>query len=455
MQRIGIIGAGLSGRLVALNLLRNATSKASVDILMIDRGDTSYMGPAYSGESDDLLLNVPAGIMGAFSEDPEHFLKWCRGKGSRASRWDFLPRASYRDYILSLMHDFVRTRAEGTRFEHARGEVTDIDTDHGRMVLHVADKGSVIVDKAVLALGNFPPRHPQITNRSAFNRDCYVRNPWDAGVLDALNPGATVFLIGTGQTMVDLVVTLRRRAHQGRIVSLSRHGLLPMAHSVFDTYPSFYKELKGSKNVLEILRTVRRHLERAESMGIDRRAVIDSLRPNTQTIWLNLSDEEKRRFLRHLFRYWEIIRSRIPPDSEATIDAMRATGQLKILAGKIRYLVETDAGLAVHYTLRGDSSKNIVKAGLVVNCIGPESDYRRIDEPLVKNLMAKGLIRPGPAWLGIDARPDGTIIGRSGADSKVMYTLGSTMKGVLWEVLAAPDIRVQAEKLAQRLIGDK
>jgi uncharacterized NAD(P)/FAD-binding protein YdhS len=69
--------------------------------------------------------------------------------------------------------------------------------------------------------------------------------------------------------------------------------------------------------------------------------------------------------------------------------------------------------------------------------------------------MAKGLIRPGPAWLGIDARPDGTIIGRSGADSKVMYTLGSTMKGVLWEVLAAPDIRVQAEKLAQRLIGDK
>jgi uncharacterized NAD(P)/FAD-binding protein YdhS len=36
-----------------------------------------------------------------------------------------------------------------------------------------------------------------------------------------------------------------------------------------------------------------------------------------------------------------------------------------------------------------------------------------------------------------------------------MYTLGSTMRGVLWEVLAVPEIRVQAEQLALRLIGDK
>jgi uncharacterized NAD(P)/FAD-binding protein YdhS len=81
-------------------------------------------------------------------------------------------------------------------------------------------------------------------------------------------------------------------------------------------------------------------------------------------------------------------------------------------------------------------------------------DYRKIDEPLVKNLMAKGLIRSGPARLGIDARPDGRIIRRNGTASNVMYTLGSTMRGVLWEVLAVPEIRVQAEQLAQRLIGN-
>jgi uncharacterized NAD(P)/FAD-binding protein YdhS len=454
MQRIGIIGAGLSGRLVALNLLRNATSKASVEIVMIDRADEDFMGPAYSRDSDYLLLNVPAGIMGAFSEDPEHFLKWCRETERHADRWDFLPRVFYRDYILTLMHEAVRARKEGTEFKQVRGEVTDIDMTDGQITVHVADKGPVIVEKAVLALGNFPPRHPPTKNRSALESKHYVRNPWDNDALDALSPRDAVFLVGTGQTMVDLVVTLRRRAHKGRIVALSRHGLLPMAHRRFEKYASFYKEIEDSKTVLEILRTVRRHFERAEAMGADRRAVIDALRPDTQTIWINLSDDEKRRFLRHLFRYWEIIRSRIPPESEAAMDGMRASGQLDILTGKIQDLVETDVGMEVHYVLRGEAGYKVARAGLVFNCIGPELDYRKIDEPLVKNLMAKGLIRSGPARLGIDACPDGRIIRRNGTASNVMYTLGSTMRGVLWEVLAVPEIRVQAEQLAQRLIGN-
>ena len=48
MSRIAIIGAGLSGRLLALNLLRFASSNASVSVRMLDRGDERYMGPAYS-----------------------------------------------------------------------------------------------------------------------------------------------------------------------------------------------------------------------------------------------------------------------------------------------------------------------------------------------------------------------------------------------------------------------
>jgi uncharacterized NAD(P)/FAD-binding protein YdhS len=42
---------------------------------------------------------------------------------------------------------------------------------------------------------------------------------------------------------------------------------------------------------------------------------------------------------------------------------------------------------------------------------------------------------------------DGTV-------SDVLFTLGSTMKGVLWEVLAVPEIRVQAEALAHHLLDD-
>ena len=302
MSRIAIIGAGLSGRLLALNLLRFASSDAAVSVRMLDRGDERYMGPAYSYEADYLLLNVPAGRMGAFSEDPEHFLTWNRDKGAHAGPWDFLPRRLYQDYILALVRGALRARAGGTTFEHVRGEVTDVDTDGDSVRIHVEDKEPIVVDKAVLALGNFPPRHPSIENLSALESERYIRNPWDPGVLDCLSRRDTVFLIGTGQTTVDLAVALHQRAHEGRIIALSRRGLLPLAHRGFDPYESFFEEIKESKTMLDTFRIVCKHLDRAESMGIDKRAVIDSLRPDTQTIWLGLVEDEKRRFLRHVFR---------------------------------------------------------------------------------------------------------------------------------------------------------
>ena len=452
-MRIAIIGAGVSGRLLALNLHRRASSAST--ILMFDRGDPQWMGPAYSNPSDYLLLNVPAVRMGAVADDPEHFLRWVQGKGVRAEPWDFLPRALYRDYMLELLAQADGEHRAGPSLEHRCGAVADIEVRDEGVTLQVDDKGPVVVDKAVLALGNFPPRHPSVENRAALQSRRYVRNPWEPGVVREVASSDTVVAIGTGQTTVDLIVALAKQAYAGRIVAISRRGILPLAHSGFESYPSFFGEIEGAKTILDIFRAVRAHCDRAESAGIDVRSVIDSMRPDTQALWFGLPEDEKRRFLRHLFRYWEIIRARIPQESEAIIQAMRASGQLEVIAGRIRDLVETESALEVFYTPRGASNTCVVRGDVVINCIGPESDYSRIDDALVQNLVRRGLIRPGPAGLGLDARPDGAIIGRDDTPSNSLFTLGSPMKGVLWEVLGVPDIRAQAERLAERLISEE
>jgi uncharacterized NAD(P)/FAD-binding protein YdhS len=94
---------------------------------MIDRREQRYMGPAYSDDADYLLLNVPAGRMGAFVDDPEHFLKWAQCKGIRAEALQFLPRGLYRSYVLDLFQSLQRSEADGPRFEHLRGNVSDIE----------------------------------------------------------------------------------------------------------------------------------------------------------------------------------------------------------------------------------------------------------------------------------------------------------------------------------------
>jgi uncharacterized NAD(P)/FAD-binding protein YdhS len=450
MTRIAIIGAGLSGRLLALNLRRQAPASASV--VLIDRGDSRCMGPAYSDPADFLLLNVPASRMGALASDPEHFLEWARQKGVPAGPWDFLPRSLYREYVLDLLRTVERQRASGPELTHVRAEATDVETTRAGAVVHLETGQSVPADRLVLALGNFPPRRPSIATARSLASPRYAANPWNTEILDSVPRDDTVLLIGTGQTAIDLAIALDRRGHAGRIVAISRHGVLPLPHRGFETYPSFVREIGDPGRLLDIFRAVRTHLERARSTGIDTRAVIDSLRPDTQALWLGLDAGEKRRFLRHLFRHWEIIRSRIPPQSEAVIRRMRASGQLEIIAGRIHDIVETGAALEVRYTPRAEVGARVERAGLVVNCVGPEWDYGRVDHALVKNLMRRGLIRSGPAGIGLDSLPNGAILGRDGTVSGVLYTLGSTMRGVLWETLAAPEIRVQAEQLARRLL---
>lgn len=61
--------------------------------------------------------------------------------------------------------------------------------------------------------------------------------------------------------------------------------------------------------------------------------------------------------------------------------------------------------------------------------------------------MSKQLIAPDPLKYGIYAQKDGQI-------SAGLYTLGPTLKGILWESVAVPEIRVQAQELASKIILD-
>jgi uncharacterized NAD(P)/FAD-binding protein YdhS len=48
--------------------------------------------------------------------------------------------------------------------------------------------------------------------------------------------------------------------------------------------------------------------------------------------------------------------------------------------------------------------------------------------------------------------PDGTVLRKDGQPSDMMFTLGSLLRGVLWETIAIPEIRMQAQQLAALII---
>ncbi len=251
-------------------------------------------------------------------------------------------------------------------------------------------------------------------------------------------------------TAIDTVLSLRNKQHTGKIFLFSTRGLLPTVHKLGYAYPSFEEELNSQTRITDLLKIVRRHIEKAEKQNSNWRAVIDSLRPHTQAIWLNLPVAEKRYFMQHLSRYWNVARNRMPPECAEILDEFQATNQLQILKGRLKNI---EANGKFDVTFSNDGTENNLFVDAVVNCIGSESDFSKVDFPLVKNLIGKGLIKPDVLKLGIDATPDGRTIAECGTISDKIFTIGTALKGILWESTAMPEIRAQPNKLALSLLN--
>ncbi len=88
----------------------------------------------------------------------------------------------------------------------------------------------------------------------------------------------------------------------------------------------------------------------------------------------------------------------------------------------------------------------------VINCTGPQTDIRKMSRPLIQNLLKKGMIAPDELSLGMDARKDGHLLDAAKKASPFLYTLGSNLKGILWESTAVPELRNQARDLARHLL---
>ena len=70
---------------------------------------------------------------------------------------------------------------------------------------------------------------------------------------------------------------------------------------------------------------------------------------------------------------------------------------------------------------------------------------------LPQNLLAHGLVQPGPLALGIAASPDGAVLDAQGHASERLFAIGPPLRGMWWESTAVTDVALQAKALAQRL----
>jgi len=464
---VAIIGGGASGLITAVQLLRIARKNPDsvLSVALIHETDILGRGPAYSTTCGEHLLNVPAKGMSAIAEDRSHFLRWLVRSGIDAVPETFAPRMMYGQYLEDTLNETQRGLSDNIRLSILREHAIDLkklpgsgnSTASADWAIEFASGASITAGAVVVAVGNFAPEQHVVTSFMDLPCAGYHENPWSSGGMSQIKPNQDVLMIGTGLTMIDIVLQLRSDGHRGRLIGLSRHGLLPQVHfndeRMQDDQPTKYLPEELPVRLNELFHCVRQRIKAAEMRREGNwRFVINELRPHTSDIWRRLNLSDRKRFLRHVRQRWETHRHRMAPEIDTKVRALVRANRLSFTHGRIVDIEKANEQFVVSVKATGGKIEYHT-VDHIVNCTGPQTDLRRVRHPLLVSMLSSGLLVADE--LGLSAKTDapGVLIGR---DETVpvsnLYALGAMRKGELWESLAIPEIREQAKELAQAVL---
>ncbi|WP_022882347.1 FAD/NAD(P)-binding protein [Gryllotalpicola ginsengisoli] len=427
-RTIVIIGGGASAVYVAVALeeqAERARRQTGADaapaprITIVSAEPAVGRGLAYGRADAHHRLNSPAGKMSVTAGDESHFLRWCAEHGHEIAAGDYVPRRLFGDYLEDVFACLVER--SGGRVRVVQGEAVDVTTDASGAGVALADGTALDADAVVLAIGNPPP----VTWPTG--APLQLDDPWAPGALDAIPVGARVLMIGTGLTMVDVATSLARRDDGISLTATSRHLLLPRVHLPEPAAPG--PGLGGAPRPLgRLAAELRAQLREAEAAGVPWQAVIDGMRPDLMRHWTGMSLADRRRFVAHFARRWDVHRHRMAGSVHDELSGL-------VDAGRLRFVARADPA----------------DYDVVVFCTGPGAVTTRGWSRLVDHLLDKGRIAPEPLGLGLDADENGEARAADGTSDGRLFAIGHALRGALWETTAIGEIRILAGRIAAAL----
>ena len=437
-RHVVVIGAGASGAVTATRLLEDLSSGDLVTL--VGRDEDPGKGVAYGTQDLDHRLNVRAQNMSAYSDEPGHFLEWLvdRGAGTRESIAEcFVARPIFGEYLTSTLQAAISSSSAGFQFQ--RNEAISLDSKGDHIEVTMADGITLLATHVVLATGHLGPKVPaQFSNVQEHAR--FIKTPWGTALARADFKDQDVLIVGTGLTMVDTVMAVKRTIGTGRIYARSRRGLMPHPHRrgpkpapiMLDDQPETARGL------------ARQIICRSRSAGPNWRNVVDGCRSQTTVWWQSLSWSERARFLRTFQPYWDAHRHRVPDEVYAVIKQMQIEERLDVAASRGMHANPSGEGFLVQ-GMRSSGEEETIQAGWIINCTGPETSYPKAKNPLFTSAFEQGLIQYDPLGLGlmVDHRHATEPIGR-------VFAIGPLCRGCLWETIAIPEIRSQAKLIAEQ-----
>lgn len=458
---IGIVGGGASGLMLAIHLLRS--TEIVLDIRIYETSPELGGGVAYGTRKSSHLMNGPVPAYSLYPDDTTHFARWFVQHANGIPGFDvggrdpwslFSPRHMYADYLRAELA-LTLQRASRHAFTHVRARVVAVVPSATGYTVRLEDGSEELVRQAVLATGIFKHRPAFVVESTLGDR--YTSDPWQSPGTPPAADVENVAIIGSGLTMIDIVLDLERSHYRGRYTVFSRHGTIPLAREDRGAPRTQLTAARPDATVRELFRSYRRALVDEAAAAGTWQTLSTPLTVDGCERWRKLPAAERRRFLRHVLPYWNQMVHRAPPASRRTIEKLIKEGRLQLLPARILAVSPAAGGgveLGVH--MRGAAENTVVTADRAINCTGPGYRWSRDNEgALVRQLLDDGIVQPEALGLGIELAANQAVIGRNGEAWSGLFALGAPARGLLLEANSLRLLALQVVGLAATLVQGK
>ena len=440
---LGVLGGGFTGAAAAIACL--ARLDRSFRLVVVEPSVSLGRGVAYGAHHPLHLLNVRTRDLSVRANQPGDFLNWAfrqldQGE-NHAGLHDglghtFLPRQLFGEYVRERLFAAVEARPD-VELTIVNAVATACISDGGRFALHFDRREPLQADIVLLATAYGLPASTLAGALGPF------------GVLppERFARAKSMVLIGSGLTMVDVLLSARRDGFQAKAAVISRRGQLPRPHAAKGVVPQEIG-LPRSKRVSGLTSSIAIACAAAEAHGTPWQAIINGLRSSLQDIWQRLPVEEQSRFLRHVRPLWDAHRHRLPLEVHGRLRAEFIEGRAVLRRGRVTKVERDGETFQVTFRRRGSELAEVMTADLAFDCTGHRPDLK---SPLIKSLVSRGIAREDAHHLGLAVEPNGQVLSRSGAPTCGLFALGPLCQGSLWEISAVPEIVRQCDAAAQSI----
>ena len=503
---IAIIGGGATGVCLAnkiVEALPVGLSTATVSLALFDAGGCTG-GAAYAPDVASNLMNTTCGAVDRAFGGEFGILDWAR---DNPAKWQpyvgdgqldtttYLPRPVVGSYLSDLVEHATRKAAErGMRLEVIIDEVVDIappDAAEGDYVVQTKSGRVVEARYVYLALG-----HLDRAKTDAYqDHDRYYHQPYPIARLTREIPKeATVGVIGTRLSAIDVVLGLVGEGHKGRIHCVSRGGRLPAVRGDHGRYEFRHLErdelvkklvhTKAKLRLVDVAVMLGTEIEHAAGRPVDLGAIMSEDLPpaeyyereialakgkarpwqtvlyatnrNIDLLWHHLEEEDKQILASQWLNDWLTYRASIPRENAERILALLRSGQLTVAGGVTGFRFDAATG-----NLRAsfdDGSR--IDCRYLVAATGSASRIEDADSLLMRNLLANGLVVPH-RFGGVDCVFEtGQVVSRPGvvAGEPRIFALGPLTSGVYFFTTALEIVERQAVQRTRDLaflLGDE